>query len=214
MIENTGGYSKLSIKKVNNIKRQINLYNHKIVEILDAENSSKYLVYNSGEKSITLRDFYEYYIDGQPLINIISKYYWNIQASENSEFFNSYVSCLGSFGLFWDEISVSILTKKEFNSTQIKTLVSLLKSNYINSTGQVSIQNLQGQIIKDVRDNFLMYCCQDCGDSDCGGITLNINKKNDTTIWTDNDNIEIHFNTVEYEQVLQNFITMRRLDPN
>ena len=204
-------YSNLSIRKVNNIERQIELYKHKTVEIIEAENAAKYLVFNSGERSLKLRDFYEYYIDDQPLINILSKYYWNIEANENSKFFNTHVGCLGGFGLFWDEISISILTNKDFNSAQVRSLVNIFRSNLIDSANYTSIQS---RVIKHVRENFLMYCCQDCGDSGCGGISLNIEKGNNTTIWTDNDKIEIHFNTTKYNQVLQQFISKRRLELN
>ena len=132
--------SKLSLKKVSNIDRQIKLYEHKISDIVEEGHSAKHLIFKSKDRSISLRDFYEYYIDGRPLINIISKYYWNIEANEHSEFFNSKVGCLGSFGLFWDEIYISILTKKEFTSIQTKSLVNLLKPNYITSTEHVSAQ--------------------------------------------------------------------------
>ena len=113
--------------RVNNIERQVKLLAHKTVEIVEEADSSKRLLFSSGDKSIRLRDFYEYYIDEQPLINIISKCYWNIEADEKSEFFNSKIGCLGGFGLFWDQINVAILTKKEFTSAQIKSLVDLYK---------------------------------------------------------------------------------------
>ena len=175
-------YSRLSLKKINNIERQIKLHQHKTVDKIDDGDISKYLIYKSGERSKKLRNFYEYYIDGQSLINIISKNYWNTEANENSEFFNSHIGCLGGFGQFWDEISISILTKKEFTREQTKKLVDLFAPNYKSISTDRSNQKQQNKIVNEVRDNFLMYCCQDCGDSNCGGLTLSIKKENNMFI--------------------------------
>ena len=203
--------SKLSLKMVNNIARQVKLSKHEIIEIIDKENS-KCLVYKSGERSPNIRNFYEYYIDEQPLINIISKFYWTSEANENSLFFNTHIGCLGAFGLFWDQIYVSILTDKEFTQDQINKLLELFKSNYEFSKKQLAKQSLSKQIINEVKDTFLMYCCQDCGDSGCGGTSLNIQKRKNKIIWTDNEKIEIHFNKIEYEKVLQDFLIKRELE--
>jgi hypothetical protein len=203
--------SKLSLKFVNNIKRQIMQLEDKAIKIISHENS-KHLKFTSGERSINFRNCYEFYIDDQPLINIISNCYWDHEANEESQFFNSHIGCLGGFGFFWDQIYVSILTNKEFSQNQIEKLFELFKRNFKYSDDPMSIQKVCDKIVSNIRDQFLMYCCQDCGDSGCGGLTLNIKREGNMIVWTDNEKIKIQFNKIEYEEVFQDFLKKRELN--
>jgi|GEM_PF-5931169 len=198
--------SKLSLKRINNIERQIKLYENNISEIIDEQNSVKLLNFKSNSGSTRIRDFYEFYINDKSLLNIISENYWTKSANENSEFFNTNIGCLGGFGYFWDDINICILRKKEFTKHQENELFRMFKSNYKTSKFSFSNQKTKDQIVTDVRNNFLFYCCQDCGDSGCGGISLDIKIINNYIIWTDNEKIEITFDLIEYTEVLKKYL--------
>ncbi len=198
--------SKLSLRKINNIDRQIAFFKNKIVEIVDENNGAKSFKFKSGPHSGKIRDFYEFCINGQSLINIISKKYWANEATEDSGFFNTHIGCLGPFGKFWDEVYVRILSQKELTKDQIQTLFDMFKSNYISSDNPISEHEIKEQILDYIVNNFLLYCCQDCGDSGSGGITLNIEKREDKIIWTDNEKITIQFDANEYVEVLESYI--------
>jgi len=198
--------SKLSLKKVNNIARQIERRQNDIIDVIDNKDGSKFLKLKSNDGNCKIRDFYEFYINDQSLINIVSKNYWEIDADENVGFFNTHVGCLGSFGKFWDGINVSILTKKEFSKDQIESLEKMFCSDYRVSELSISDKSHKEQLVEDITNGFLLYCCQDCGDFDCGGITFEIKRVGDNMIWTDNSKIEIQFNFDEYKEVLENYL--------
>jgi hypothetical protein len=180
--------STLSLAKINNIERQINLYNKEISEIIDEGSYGTLIKLNSGIE-VRVRDFYEYYINGQSLTNIIGATYWQENPNGLTSFFNSHVGCLGSFGEFWDGIYINILLKKNLTDYQIKELFKRF--------------NTEQEIIE---QNFLFYCCQDCGDPVCGGITFDIFKEENTISWSDNKKLAFNFDITEYELVFKKIL--------
>ena len=183
--------AKLSLKKVNNVDRQFALQRENITKVIeDQVMSASYFQYITGNRSGYLRDFFEFYVDDQPLISIISQHYWSCEAGTDSDFFNTHVGCLGSFGSFWDEIHIQILLQQAFTTKQSQKLLEVCKQ----------------QTIEQIRNDFLFYCCQDCGDIECGGITFNIERKGSKIIWTDQENITIQFDASEYKQALQKYL--------
>lgn len=198
--------SQLSLKKVNNIDRQISLHKDEINDVIKLDNTSVYLQFNKSKRSCNLRNFFEFHVNNKPLISIISSHYWESTTNVNSDFFNSYVGCLGSFGKFWDEISIKILLKEAFTEEQCQRLFDMFKSNHVEKEISKSEEEIKDIIVKTIVDDFLFYCCQDCGDSGCGGITLTINKTDDKVIWTDNKKILIHFDSSQYEEALCDYL--------
>ncbi len=183
--------SKLSLKKVQNINRQIKLYGNDIAEIVDRDDEAKIIKLKSTTVFYIVRDFYEFYIDNQSLMNLISKTYWNVEVNEDGEIFNSLVGCIGSFGSLWDGISIKILTQKPFDKNQRNDLFDMFKQNYNEPQNSINEKRIKEEIADEVVNDFLFYCCQGCGDSGCSGITFSIIKKENKIFWTDNEKINI-----------------------
>ncbi|MEO0727013.1 MAG: hypothetical protein AAFZ63_20880 [Bacteroidota bacterium] len=194
--------SRLSLKRVNNIERQIALHQGEVAEVIKLDDGAAYLQFKTGERSADLRDFFEFYIYDQPLISIIGDCYWDGSTTIDSAFFNSNVGCLGAFGKFWDEVYIKILLQQEFTEKQSQVLFDRSKSDFIDETNAMTEQEIRSVIIKNTVDDFLFYRCQACGDGTCGGVSLNITRTADQITWTDNEKITIHFDSNQYEEVL------------
>ena len=176
----------------------------KINEVVNSDDGTTFLKFKTGGRSGRLRDFFEFYVDDKPLIHVISRCYWKIAADTNSEFFNTQVGCLGAFGKFWDEISIRILLKEAFTEHQSQQLFELFKSNYQEESR--SEQEIKNLIVEFNREDFLFYRCQDCRDSGCGGMALDIIRADDKIIWTDHKEITIYFDLSQYEKVLYDYL--------
>lgn len=187
--------SRLSLKKVNNIERQIKLYKKDHQKIVHEENETKLMNDEYGFSSYTtLRDFYEFYVDGQSLINIISKNYWENEADEDCKLFDTHVGCIGSFGAISDEIYCRALTQKKYTKEEKEIL--------INKHGS----NISKWFVDAIEEDFLFYWCQSCADSGCGGISMDIIRKDNIITWKDHEKITIHFDLTEYEKVLEDYL--------
>ncbi|MEL7423968.1 MAG: hypothetical protein AAFN81_13290 [Bacteroidota bacterium] len=198
--------SRLSLRRVNNIERQIALHRDEIVEVVKQDDGAAFLQFKTGERSAELRDFFEFYLDDQPLISIIGNFYWDGTTTIDSAFFNSKVGCLGSFGRFWDEVYIKILLQQELTEKQCQSLLTMFEPNFVNEQDALAEQGIRNLIIKNMIDDFLFYRCQACGDGACGGITLNIVRTADKITWTDNEKIKIHFDFNQYKEVLLRYL--------
>ena len=55
----------------------------------------------------------------------------------------------------------------------------------------------------------IIYCCAECGDYECGGITVQINKTNEAFVWTigdDDRQLTFKFNKYQYFDVFDKYL--------
>ena len=202
--------SQLTLKKFNNIERQIQSHRSDILEAYEDESHMASIHLKSG-RIIKARNFYEFYINDKPLINHIGEAYWNKDSTQaSSDFFDSNVGTLGSFGDFWDDIYVSILLRKRFDKKQNKLLSKNETIKTILDADSVSKSKIEDKIWNHLIEDFLFYRCQFCGDSQCGGIALKIVKKRDTMIWTDYDKLNFEFKFDAYEKTLNDYLKRKK----
>ncbi len=196
--------SVLSLHRVNNINRQIKLLKKETKEISHTQEQGTIIQLKSGNR-IRVRDFHEFYIDDKPLIQFIGEAYWKKKLPGDNPFhyfFDTHVGCLGSFGKHWDDIFIQVLLKRNFKKKQIDFI---LEKSCLDDLHHPSMTNkeMKNQIIEDTRNEFLFYCCQDCGDAGCGGITFNIIKENHLITWSDDDKLKFTFDYYQYESAFK-----------
>lgn len=171
--------SKLTLLKVKNAERQLQALSDKVSEYRQEAKGIISLNYNSGGGTV-VRDFYEYYIDGQSLIKIIGQTYWGNEADGQDEFFNSHIGSLGAFG----------------KDSDIEFIEQLLQQD----------QSTDSEGTSDTPE-VLLYRCQLCGDEACGGITFQVHRKDDLVIWTDSEKLTFYFKAIEYESLLRDYLS-------
>jgi len=198
--------SVLSLRKIHNVERQLSSHQDEMIEIIKEDDFTSVKI--EANTFMTFRNFYEYYIDDQALIKIIGDKYWNINVNPNLDnvgLFDTHVGILGSFGAFWDYINVMQLTLKSPTISEITDLIKKYsrKNSYLRK--KINDKTFLESIIDDIKENpVLMYSCQDCGDSGCGGIELSIHRTGEHIFWTDDEEIHIKFDFNQYKRALLN----------
>lgn len=193
--------SKLSLRKFNNIERQIQSYTNELVEINYLEPNVALLKLNSG-KHKTVRNFYEFYIDDASLLTLIREAYWGKSWVEN--FLDTHVGCMGSFDNYLDWVNTICLLKQNLNERQLEYFKRQFKGNAEKAEHYKTL--LERTTLAELEEDFLFYVCQECGDSACGGIALDVISHQNTIIWTDNEELTFRFERSAYMATLMEYL--------
>lgn len=198
--------NQLELKYYHNIERymsQLKTNPIKFSHISPQPDQSVHFWYKSSTNTWTvIRNFYEYYIDGQSLLHAIGHFYWGGINTQDT-FFDTNIGLLGAFNNpVTDSITAKQLLLQEVNSSEIMQLYGLLDSQ-----DQVAKAKCLEQFAKEQDDPFtLLYGCQGCGDFACGGIGAIITRKAGHYTWTfgeGKDELQYTFEENQYQQVLQ-----------
>lgn len=193
--------STLELKRFNNISCQTKRLS---TEFQAVDRGPDWLLYKDHlglERHI--RNFHEFYIDGEMLIKRIGQKFWNTEAYE--PFFENTVGLLGSFGRFWDEIKINELFNYGLSKLEILEIAS--KHNIFDSeTIQVCIKELESSQNEQL---VLLYGCQQCGDPACGGLGVRITQDHQFYCWTFDEGpaeAVFLFEKAQYEQVFKEYL--------
>jgi len=144
------------------------------------------------------KEFFEFYIDSEPLSVLLDQFY----GSRNGVLDN----WTGVFGR-WNNHSAEL----------IKVYQLLGKSISNDDIRKICPPDMSGEdisdYIKQVRDEFadpevIIYCCAECGDYGCGGVTATINKTDNSFTWTfagEERKVVFEFDKYQYFSLFNNY---------
>jgi len=120
------------------------------------------------------REFLEFFINDQPLSEMLDKFY-----PGKEHLLDNWIGILGSFENHRAEIMrVKQLLKKNISDVEIR---KAYPAEWSDSEFQWYLEK-EREILLD--PDVIIYCCAECGDYDCGGIRVKIDKSDDAFIWT------------------------------
>ncbi|HQI46296.1 MAG TPA: hypothetical protein PLC59_09580 [Bacteroidales bacterium] len=136
-------------------------------------------------------EFYEFFINDKPLSGILTEFC----KLENS-LLDNWIGVLGSFPNKQPElIKIKRLLLEQITEKEIGDLFPLDLEKYYLDTG---IDNYKEELAD---EEIIIYCCAECGDYDCGGFKIKVEKDKDTFVWTYNDEgriLQFHFDKKQY----------------
>lgn len=150
-------------------------------------------------------NFFEFYIDEIPLSRRLDEFYNN-----KLPLIDNWVGMLGAF------------ENKEAEKVKIKQL--LLKDIKKEDLSNVFPKTLDKRELENCIENYkeeladeevIVYGCAECGDYQCGGYGVKIDKDNDCFIWkfkNDKETLQFKFNKYEYYEELDKYL--KRINKN
>ena len=145
--------------------------------------------------SKTSNDFLEFFVNDNPLSELLDKFY----GSRKSILENS----IGVLGLPQNEKAETIKIKQLLGkSVSEKEIRQLYPASWTDNELEWYLDKYNGELSN---PEILIYCCAQCGDYDCGGVTVTIDKTQDLVIWTikeDGKFIQFRFDKYQYFDIL------------
>lgn len=174
---------------------EIKYFNNKQVRTLsdprlisNGGNSYKYELVDN-----TLNDFYEFYVDGKPLLSLI------IGPSKYLGFLQDFNGVLGTMAKVYDEFLILSLLGQELTETVIKGTVAKHGKSFEHSHIQLILSEYNNMYP-------LLYGCAVCADRCCGGVTVKISKELGCYVWTFRNELVLRFGFDIYESVLGGYL--------
>lgn len=198
--------SKLSLHKLNNIKTYIEEIRTEIKSI-DYVNPDYAIIKLKNKKTNRIRNFYEYYIDGIPLLQKLNEQFWNNTNSDgySKNFRYNYFWCgtIGSYGYNWDVIKILSLLGElsELNYEKEKLNKYLKLEN--GKVAKCYLDHAQREIKK---VNKSLYWFMGGDDELDGTIDFKIDFDEDFVIWHFSDievKLEWIFDKVQYQNTFK-----------
>jgi hypothetical protein len=144
------------------------------------------------------RMFIEFYINSAPLSGLLDKFY-----NSRGSILDNWIGVLGSFENYHAEIiKVKQLLGKSISDKEIRAC-------YPSDWNDDTFQSYLGKVRKELADpEIIIYCCTECGDYDCGGLKVRIDKTDDAFIWTftqKDERLTFEFDKYQYFDLFQNY---------
>jgi hypothetical protein len=145
----------------------------------------------------TDRSFSEFHINDVPLSEMLDKLY-----GSKTSILNNWIGVLGSsINPNWEKVKIKQLLGKKVSDKEIREMYS---PEMTDNEFQYYLEKAREELTS---PNVIIYCCAECGDPDCGGITATIDKTDDAVIWTLTEKkatMKFHFNKYKYFALLNN----------
>ena len=198
--------STLELRFYDNIKRYFK-YNDDTASCEWDDDKNYFNIIRKDGSRVTNRNFHEYYIDGKGLINHLGQAYWS--NPNPTRFFDDFIGSIGSFGLFWDFITINELQLNTLSEQEIlDKLIELNPSRrYKNNATMINFAVEQLTLEQSDKTKALLYRCPHCGDEGCGGIEVEISKSELYYDWDfGDDKLKFRFEKSQYENYLNSFL--------
>jgi|GEM_PF-2488376 len=136
-------------------------------------------------------EFYEFFINDKPLSEILTAF-----CNLDNSILDNWVGVLSSLSNKQYELNtisrllLQQITEQEFLNVFPKDL----EKYYLDS----AIESYKEELAD---EEILIYCCAECGDYDCGGFKIKVEKEENTFVWTYNDEgkiLQFHFDKQQY----------------
>lgn len=150
-------------------------------------------------------DFMEFFINDVPLTEILNKFY-----NQKGSVLDNWIGVLGSStNLPAEIIKIKQLLKKNVSDQEIR---KVFPSSWTDNKFEYYLEKYRDELSN---PEIIIYCCAECGDYGCGGITASINKTANSVTWTITENdktLNFEFDKYLYFDTLQKRI--KRLETN
>jgi hypothetical protein len=145
------------------------------------------------------REFLEFYINGQPLSEQLNSFY-RIEGN----ILENWIGVLGWFvNAKTDIIKAKQLLGKKISDKEIRAA-------YPPAWSDSEFQPYQEKHQEELSDpEIIIYCCAECGDYDCGGIRIELDKTEHAFIWTiteKNKQLKFEFDKYQYFDLFDKYI--------
>lgn len=145
------------------------------------------------------REFLEFYVNDKPLSQMLDKFY-EIKGS----LLEDWIGILGwSVNKWVDIIKIKQLLGASITDKEIR-------AQYPENWDDREFEGYLDKHREELSDpEVIIYGCAECGDYDCGGISVKIDEKEDTFLWTfssDNGHLIFEFDKYQYFNLFKQLI--------
>ena len=155
--------------------------------------------YRSLDLAKSDKEFLEFYVNDQPLSELLDRFY-----EMKGTILDSWIGVLGSFENHKAEIiKVKQLLGKTVSDKEIRQV-------YPAEWSEKEFEWYLAKMRQELSDpEVIIYCCAQCGDYDCGGIWVKIEKTDDAFVWVfanEEKQLNFSFDKYQYFDVLGNYL--------
>lgn len=151
--------------------------------------------YNNAHNKIkTDKDFLDFHIDNIPLVDLLDKFY-----NQQESLLNNWTCVLGSISTFAEIIKIKHLLGKRISDKEIR---STFPESCTDGEFEYELIRYRDELAD---PEIIIYCCATCGGHDCGGITVFIDRTDNSVTWKisdDNKIITFEFDKYNYYDVM------------
>jgi hypothetical protein len=143
--------------------------------------------------------FLEFFINDQPLSKLLDKFY-----GKKGSILDNWIGILGwSATRMTDIVKVKRLLGKNISDKEIREM-------YPAEWSDSEFENYLEKEREELSDpEIIIYCCAECGDYECGGITVQIDKTDEAVVWTIGDDerqLIFKFDKYQYFDVFDKYL--------
>ena len=144
----------------------------------------------------TDREFLEFFINDVPLTELLNEFY-----KQKGSVLDNWIGVLGwTTNLPAEIVKLKQLLGKKVTDNEIK---KLFPASWTDNEFEYYLEKYRDELSN---PEIIIYCCAECGDYDCGGITTSIHNTANSVIWTiaENDKrLNFEFDKYFYFDALQ-----------
>jgi len=143
------------------------------------------------------KQFLEYFINDKPLSELLDNFY-----NSKTTILDNWIGALG-LNTKTDIIKVKQLLKKDVSDKEIR---QVFPSTWTDDEFRWHLEKYREELED---PEVLIYCCAECGDYDCGGIAVTIDKTDTSVIWTVKEGdkvLKFEFDKYLYFEVFNNYL--------
>ena len=141
------------------------------------------------------REFFEFYINDRPLTELLNSFY-----NEKGTILDKWVGVLGSTTKLPAEIiKIKQLLGKNISDKEIR---NVFPASWTDTEFEYYLNKYREELSN---PEIIIYCCAECGDYDCGGISVSIYKTDISVVWKIFENEKIlsfEFEKYQYFETL------------
>lgn len=185
-------YERRQLSNDNEITPLVNVSNNKVG--FKRNNSL-----NDKEQDRYKREFIEFFINDTPLSELLNNFY-----NSKTSILDNWTGVLGK-NQKKDIVKIKQLLNKEITD---KVIRQIYPTSWSDDEFKWYLDKYREEL---VNPEILIYCCKECGDIDCGGIPVIIQRTNSSVIWTIKDGkkeLNFEFDKYSYFDVLNKHLKM------
>ena len=145
----------------------------------------------------TDREFLEFYINDTPLTELLNSFY-----NQKGSILDNWVGVLGwTTNLPAEMIKIKQLLGKNISDKEIR---QVFPASWTDTEFEYYLDKYRDEL---ANPEIIIYCCAECGDYDCGGIAVSIDKTDNSVIWKIIDKekmLSFQFDKYQYLDILNN----------
>ena len=142
-------------------------------------------------------EFLEFYINDTPLTELLNSFY-----NQKGSILDNWVGVLGwTTNLPAEIIKIKQLLGKNISDKEIR---QVFPASWTDIEFKYYLDKYRDEL---ANPEIIIYCCAECGDYDCGGIAVSIDKTDNSVIWKIIDKekmLSFQFDKYQYFDILNN----------